>query len=202
MQFIDVRDLADVDRARRRRRARRRVQRHGRADALRRPARRVRARITGSDASFTWVPSETLLAAGVEEWMGVPLWIVSPGWESANRVAGREGGRGRPHVPAARGDDPRRARRGGPVDGVGLTPERERELLALSSDRSRDSPRVRPEGQSLTRAPREAWASLPELRAGSSAERGLRCGGGAGPALVVAADAIGIDAAVLRRDRR
>src|SRR5262249_38699041 len=37
-------------------------------------------RVTASDASFTWVASDWLLARGVEEWMGVPLWIASPGW--------------------------------------------------------------------------------------------------------------------------
>ena len=43
-------------------------------------------RATGSDASFTWVASEVLLAEGVEEWMGVPLWIATDGWQAANRV--------------------------------------------------------------------------------------------------------------------
>jgi 2'-hydroxyisoflavone reductase len=42
--------------------------------------------VTGSDAELVWVPSERLLAAGLEEWMGVPLWIASPGWSAANRV--------------------------------------------------------------------------------------------------------------------
>ena len=39
-----------------------------------------------ADAEVVWVPSERLLAAGLEEWMGVPLWIASPGWGAANRV--------------------------------------------------------------------------------------------------------------------
>jgi 2'-hydroxyisoflavone reductase len=43
-------------------------------------------RVSGSDARFTWVASDWLLAAGVEEWMGIPLWIASPGWDAANRV--------------------------------------------------------------------------------------------------------------------
>jgi 2'-hydroxyisoflavone reductase len=43
-------------------------------------------RVTGSDAELVWVPSDRLLAAGLEEWMGVPLWIASPGWGAANRV--------------------------------------------------------------------------------------------------------------------
>jgi 2'-hydroxyisoflavone reductase len=88
-------------------------------------------RATGSDACFTWVSSERLLAAGVEEWMGIPLWIVSPGWEAANRVpvskAIAAGLTFSPLAETIRGtlDEAE------PVDGVGLTPERERELLAL-----------------------------------------------------------------------
>lgn len=31
--------------------------------------------VTGSDASFTWVDDETLLAAGVEPWTDLPLWL-------------------------------------------------------------------------------------------------------------------------------
>ena len=43
-------------------------------------------RVTGTDAELLWVPSERLLAAGLDPWMGVPLWIAAPGWEAANRV--------------------------------------------------------------------------------------------------------------------
>jgi 2'-hydroxyisoflavone reductase len=32
------------------------------------------------------VSTEQLLAAGLDPWMGVPLWIAAPGWEAANRV--------------------------------------------------------------------------------------------------------------------
>jgi 2'-hydroxyisoflavone reductase len=42
--------------------------------------------VTGADAELVWVPSERLLEAGLEPWMGVPLWISAPGWEAANRV--------------------------------------------------------------------------------------------------------------------
>ncbi len=42
--------------------------------------------LTGSDAELVWVPSDVLLAAGVDPWMGVPMWIAAPGWEAANRV--------------------------------------------------------------------------------------------------------------------
>jgi 2'-hydroxyisoflavone reductase len=86
---------------------------------------------TGSDARVTWVPSQILLAAGVEEWMGVPLWIVSPGWEAANRVpvdkALAAGLTFRPLPETILGA----LHEAEPVDGVGLTPERERELLSL-----------------------------------------------------------------------
>ncbi len=86
VQFIDVRDLAALDRrSQRPKRRRRDVQRDRRDDASRRPAREC-IRVTGSDARLIWVPSDELLEAGAEEWMGVPLWIVSPGWEAVNRV--------------------------------------------------------------------------------------------------------------------
>src|SRR5579875_411811 len=45
-------------------------------------------RVPGVEAVVVWVPSECLLAAGVEEWMGIPLWIASEGWRAANRVDG------------------------------------------------------------------------------------------------------------------
>jgi 2'-hydroxyisoflavone reductase len=85
---------------------------------------------SASDALFTWVPSERLLAAGVEEWMGVPLWIASPGWEAANRVDVRRaiaaGLTFRPLPETVLGA----LQEAGVVDGVGLTPDRESELLA------------------------------------------------------------------------
>lgn len=89
-------------------------------------------RVTGSDAQLVWVPSDVLLGAGAEEWMGVPLWIVSPGWESVNRVpvakARANGLAFRPLAETIRGALDHAA----PVDGVGLTSEREAELLALA----------------------------------------------------------------------
>jgi 2'-hydroxyisoflavone reductase len=42
--------------------------------------------VTCSSARLNWVPSKTLLAVGVDPWMGVPLWIAAPGWEAANRI--------------------------------------------------------------------------------------------------------------------
>ncbi len=89
-------------------------------------------RATGSDATATWVPSEVLLDQGVEEWMGVPLWIATDGWQAANRVvvdrALAAGLTFRPLGETVLGA----LRQAKPVDGVGLTPERERELLALA----------------------------------------------------------------------
>lgn len=32
-------------------------------------------RVSGSDATFTWVPDQDLIAAGVEPWTGLPLWL-------------------------------------------------------------------------------------------------------------------------------
>ena len=88
-------------------------------------------RVTGSDARLTWVPSDRLLAAGAEEWMGIPLWIASPGWEAANRVvvskAMAAGLTFRPLAETIKGTLAESA----PVEGVGLTPEREWELLTL-----------------------------------------------------------------------
>jgi 2'-hydroxyisoflavone reductase len=84
---------------------------------------------TASSARFTWVPSDELLAADVEEWMGVPLWIASPGWSAANRVvvdrAVAAGLTFRPLAETILGA----LHEADLVDGVGLTPERERELL-------------------------------------------------------------------------
>jgi 2'-hydroxyisoflavone reductase len=90
---------------------------------------------TGSDAEFTWVSSARLLAEGVEEWMGIPLWIASPGWEAANRVvvdkAVGAGLRFRPLVETIRDTLAWHRRREWPAaEGVGLSRERERELLA------------------------------------------------------------------------
>jgi 2'-hydroxyisoflavone reductase len=88
--------------------------------------------VTGSDARFTWTDDERLLAQEVGPWMELPLWIPSEP-ESAGFMrapierAQAEGLRFRPLAETIRGtlDEAE------PVDGVGLAPERERELLAL-----------------------------------------------------------------------
>ena len=86
LQFVDVRDLgaflvrlAEDDR-------------HGRFNATG-PIVAFSAlldvcrRVTSANAELVWVPSERLLGAGLDPWMGVPLWIAAPGWEAANRVS-------------------------------------------------------------------------------------------------------------------
>jgi nucleoside-diphosphate-sugar epimerase len=93
--------------------------------------------VSGSDAQFTWVRSEQLLEAGVEEWMGVPLWIASPGWGAANRVvvagAIERGLSFRPLAETIRDTLAWNAEREWPpAEGVGLSPARERELLDLA----------------------------------------------------------------------
>jgi 2'-hydroxyisoflavone reductase len=42
--------------------------------------------VTESDAELVWVSTPALLEAGLDPWMGVPLWIGAAGWEAANRV--------------------------------------------------------------------------------------------------------------------
>jgi 2'-hydroxyisoflavone reductase len=43
-------------------------------------------RVPGVDAETVWIPSARLLDAGLDPWMGVPLWIGAAGWEAANAV--------------------------------------------------------------------------------------------------------------------
>jgi 2'-hydroxyisoflavone reductase len=33
-----------------------------------------------------WIPTRELLAAGLDPWMGIPLWIGAQGWEAANTI--------------------------------------------------------------------------------------------------------------------
>jgi 2'-hydroxyisoflavone reductase len=42
--------------------------------------------LAGPAAEPAWVPTERLLAAGVEPWMGVPMWIGDPECSAINRV--------------------------------------------------------------------------------------------------------------------
>jgi 2'-hydroxyisoflavone reductase len=43
-------------------------------------------RVCASGAKVVWVPAQKLHAAGLDPWMGVPLWIGDPAWHAANRV--------------------------------------------------------------------------------------------------------------------
>ena len=77
----------------------------------------------------TWVSDDFLREHEVGEWMELPLWLVDPELGRAARGGREPRRRRRSHVPpcaetlAGAADAPL-------VDGVGLTPEREAELLA------------------------------------------------------------------------
>jgi len=92
-------------------------------------------RATGSGARLVWVPSEWLLEQGVGEWMELPLWLCSPEYagmmRADNRRALAAGLTFRPLEETIR-DSLVHAET---VEGVGLAPEREAELLAAWRDR-------------------------------------------------------------------
>jgi 2'-hydroxyisoflavone reductase len=80
-------------------------------------------------ADVTWVSDEFLLEQGVGEWMELPLWLGSPEWRGMHETdvsrAVAAGLRFRPVAETIAGAA------GAPaVEGAGLTPEREAELLA------------------------------------------------------------------------
>ena len=78
----------------------------------------------------TWVDDAFLVEHGVGEWMELPLWIAAPDWAGLHQAdvsrAIAAGLRSRPVEETTRDTLPLAT----PVDGVGLAPERERELLA------------------------------------------------------------------------
>jgi 2'-hydroxyisoflavone reductase len=86
-------------------------------------------RATGSRARLTWVPDERLTEAGVGEWMELPLWLASPEYAGMMRADNRRA------VAAGLAfrslEDTARAtlELAETVDGVGLAPDREAELL-------------------------------------------------------------------------
>ncbi len=91
-------------------------------------------RVSG-DAEIVWVPPGRLVAAGVGEWMELPLWIATPEYSATHRTdvtkAKRAGLRVRPLAETIADTLAWDATRETPrAEGVGLTPERERELLA------------------------------------------------------------------------
>jgi 2'-hydroxyisoflavone reductase len=85
--------------------------------------------VTASDARITWVTPDFLVEQEVGEWMELPLWVVDPALEYADRVDVRralEAGLAfRPLADTVRAT----LDYAHTVDGVGLTPEREAELL-------------------------------------------------------------------------
>jgi 2'-hydroxyisoflavone reductase len=89
--------------------------------------------VSGSDASFEWVPAELLKAHEVGEWMELPLWIADPDAAAMHEVdvsrAVAAGLTFRPLEETVR----EALEHAATVDGVGLTPEREAELLAAHS---------------------------------------------------------------------
>ena len=89
--------------------------------------------VSASDATFDWVPAEVLNEHEVGEWMELPLWISDPDSAAMHEVdvsrAVEAGLTFRPLEETVR-DTLDHART---VDGVGLTPEREAELLAVHS---------------------------------------------------------------------
>ena len=80
-------------------------------------------------ADVTWVSDDHLAAHEVGEWMELPLWLGDPDWVGMHRTdvsrAISEGLRFRPVAETIAG-----AAGAAAVEGVGLTPEREAELLA------------------------------------------------------------------------
>jgi len=86
-------------------------------------------RVTGSGARLEWVPSERLVEAGVGEWMELPLWLASPEYagmmRADNRRAVAAGLTFRPLEDTIQAT----LELAEPVEGVGLAPGREAELL-------------------------------------------------------------------------
>ncbi|MFL5921383.1 MAG: SDR family oxidoreductase [Gaiellaceae bacterium] len=130
-QFVDVRDLGDwlVDLLERRASGTYNATHPGVAwQELLETCREV----AGSDATYRWVPDELLQQHEVGEWMELPLWISDPQMtgmlETDVSRALAAGLAFRPLEETVR-DTLELAQT---VDGVGLTPEREAELLAAA----------------------------------------------------------------------
>jgi 2'-hydroxyisoflavone reductase len=90
--------------------------------------------VTGATATPVWVPSEQLIAAGVDPWMGVPLWIASPGCAAINQIdvsrATAAGLTIRPLAQTLRETLAWDTARGGPAEnGEGLSAQEEHRLL-------------------------------------------------------------------------
>jgi len=89
--------------------------------------------VSGSDATFEWIPAEVLNEHEVGEWMELPLWVSDPDTAGIHQTdvsrAVATGLTFRPLEDTVRDTLEHAAT----VEGVGLTPEREAELLAAHS---------------------------------------------------------------------
>jgi 2'-hydroxyisoflavone reductase len=88
--------------------------------------------VAGSDATFRWVPDELLTGHEVGEWMELPLWVADPdlaGIHQAVVTRAIEAGLTFRGLDETVRDTLDLAQ---PVDGIGLTSERERELLSAA----------------------------------------------------------------------
>jgi 2'-hydroxyisoflavone reductase len=89
--------------------------------------------VSGSDAAFGWVPADVLNEHEVGEWMELPLWISDPDAAAMHETdvsrAVAAGLSFRPLGETVRDTLEHAAT----VEGVGLTPEREAELLAAAT---------------------------------------------------------------------
>ena len=133
VQFIDVRDLAEWIVAATE--AELEGDYNATGDAIAFEDLLDECRGVSGDAEIVWVPSERLVAAGVGEWLELPLWIVSPEYSAMHRTdvskAKRAGLRFRPVAETISDTLAWDAARETPrAEGVGLARERERELLA------------------------------------------------------------------------
>ena len=95
--------------------------------------------VTRSAAEIVWVNNEFLIAHEVGEWMELPLWIADPEWKDfMNKDISRALAAGltcRPLEDTIR-DTLERAQT---AEGVGLTPDREADLLAAWSAQDGES---------------------------------------------------------------
>jgi 2'-hydroxyisoflavone reductase len=129
VQFIDARDTATWLIAS----AERRLSGVYNVVGPRRPLDRVLGTClaaAGSEAEIVWVDHEFLLEHGVGEWMELPLWIADPDWKDfMNKDITRALAAG---LACRSLEDTIRdtLERAQTVDGVGLTSEREADLLA------------------------------------------------------------------------
>jgi 2'-hydroxyisoflavone reductase len=121
VQFVDVRDLAEWI-------VRQLEDGRGGVFNATSPGVPWSAVLSGTDV--TWVDDAFLVEQGVGEWMELPLWVADPAWSGIHETAvDRALAAGLTFRPLAETIADTLAL-AATVDGVGLDPERERELLA------------------------------------------------------------------------